>query len=107
MEVKKADSKGRLSGFKKGAYYTVNRLSIGPTIVDLLEPDADVNVPLPVSPEAREYLESLGLEINGISVNGVSRSGFDRIVSPGNHVRETWPDLFDFDKFISLLYGRQ
>lgn len=107
MDIRKTDSKGRLTGFPKSAYYSVVRTPEGRVIVEPLKPEHEIHLPLPVNKNTQDYLETLGLNLREISVDGVSREGYDRMVKgTASRVRETWPDGFDFDHFLSLLYGR-
>lgn len=106
MEIKKADSKGRVSGFAKSGYYTISRTTTGTAILNPLEPDADIDIPFPANESVLEYLKDLGLETRRISVDGISRTGYDRLLGGGHRVRENWPEGFDFDLFISKVYNR-
>lgn len=106
MDIRKSDSKGRLTGFKKGEYYTLKRIYNGSILFEPLDLDYDVDIPLPANKNTQDYLESLGLDIRVMSADGVSRLGWNRIVkgSP-DKIREPWPDGFDFDVFLLKAWG--
>lgn len=106
MEIKKADSKGRVSGFIPGDYYTVSRTDLGTLIVTPLEPDDNLDIPFPANEKVLAYLKDLGVNPRDVSVKGISRTGYDRLL-PGTHrAREEWPVGFEFEVFTSLVYGR-
>lgn len=106
MDIRKADAKGRVTGFSPRDYYTVTRTDSGTLIVQPLEPDDNLDIPFPANENVLAYLKDLGLNTRCISASGISRTGYDRLLPGAHRSREVWPEGFDFDVFTELVYGR-
>lgn len=100
MEIRKADSKGRVTvGTNEEAYY-VRRYSTGAI---LLEPVAtEVIVQFPVPERALDYLRAQGIDPHQVSSDGVDRYGYFKARS-ADKSRQDWPEGFDWDEFKALV----
>ena len=101
MDIRKTDSKGRISIGEPGTNYYLKKYSNGAV---LLEPLATEFVcPQPAPPRAQDYLESLGINPKEVRVDGIDRYGYFK--NAENHmgiVRRDWPEDFDWSRFKIL-----
>ena len=102
MDIRKADSKGRVTGFEPGKYYEVGRDSKGHLhLRPVGDWDKDIQVNLPAPESAVDYLRDHGIDPKDVCTVGVSPSGYYRRVPNLEPVRVPWPDGFDFLEFQS------
>lgn len=100
MEIKKADSKGRVTVGESGGSYFVRRYSTGAV---LLEPVAnEMVVDFPVPERALQYLRDCGLEPRSIQATDVDRYGYTQAHS-ADKTRQDWPAEFSWDEFRALV----
>ena len=114
MDIRKTDSKGRLTGFPPGAYMRVySPDAVTWTVsweVDLLE------YPGPFPQEAKDYLAGVGIPYYLLRRAGATQEGYDEFVldesgrkiidwGMARTVRKPWPEGFDWSTFIGLLRG--
>ena len=118
MDIRKADSKGRLTGFTPGLHYKFrdNGATVqAEALLDLdevLNPNNMDETPVP----ARKYLNRLGIDIAVMSREGVMKEGYSEFVQDeygrkvldhgmARIVRKPWPEGFNWDEFVSLVTG--
>jgi hypothetical protein len=100
MEIRKADSKGRVTVGANGEAYYVRRYSTGAI---LLEPVAsEMVLRFPVPDRALDYMREHGIEPNTVSSESVDRYGYFRARS-SDKSRQDWPEGFDWDDFKALV----
>lgn len=100
MEIKKADSKGRITVGERGESYFVRRYSTGAV---LLEPVAnEMVVRFPVPEKAIQYLRDCGLDPHSVSVDGVDRYGYF-LARGTDKTRQDWPAEFSWEEFRELV----
>lgn len=109
MEIKKADSKGRVSGFEPNRYYQLHKGQVGTvSMVPVAKTGErmDFLLPMKVSEEALTYLRSFGVEPNDVSRDGWTELGYTRLQrdNPADGAypewRE-WPEGFDLKLFLA------
>lgn len=109
MEIKKADSKGRVSGFEPERYYQFHRGEAGTvSMVPVAESGdrMDFALPIKVSEEALDYLRSFGVDPNNVSRDGWTETGYTRLqrfnpTVPGEYGEwHEWPEGFDLRRFL-------
>ena len=114
MDVRKADSKGRVALGLPNIQYKVHKL--GGTV--LLEPFID---PLeimehPAPKPAQDYLRAFGLDPRRIAIDGANDLGYDEFEYGENGhkeiqygrvktIRKPWPEGFDWNVFVQLAVG--
>jgi hypothetical protein len=117
MDIKKTDSKGRLSLGLPNQYVGVTVLGNGRYYVELIFNESDM-IPIPTPPEALEYMGSHGLDVNRIARDGATSEGYDEFNfdRDGNRVRafgaslttrKPWPAGFDWQHFLNLALGKK
>lgn len=106
--VRKADSKGRISGFRPGALYWIDE---GSGTVKLTSVVRQWDIRMPISEEAHAYLEEFGIDPNRACADGHDATGYfrfmldedgNRILAAGRHAAKEWvewPENFDYDEF--------
>jgi hypothetical protein len=110
MDIRKADSKGRISGFQPGGHYWVDE---GNGTVVLSPVIRTAPVKTPVNEEARKYLERFGIIANNAWAEGHNAEGFWAAVldEEGRRVMDAegylktwtrWPEGFDYEEFARL-----
>lgn len=118
MEIRKTDAKGRLTGFFPRQYYFVQGEKYdlrARRIDDLDDVLTSVNI---ASQKARDYLESLGLDMHRVSREGMCYEGYAEFVldSEGKRVddyganktvRKPWPEGFNWDLFVEMLVDEE
>lgn len=112
MQIKKADSKGRLSGFFAGSYYRVGHEGFDG--VQRVRPVYDFFSDLPtITEEAQNYLREFGIDPLKILRSNATPEGYDELVldSDGNRTyeygkivtkRKPWPADFDYNELERL-----
>lgn len=118
MEIKKADSKGRVSGFEPGCYYHVEGTSRS-RVLSLLGNDR-LGIALggheKINESAQDYLRQFGIDPHTVPRDAANQEGYGvYIYEPdgkptykwGQRVIEPrpWPEGFDWDEFGRLVLG--
>lgn len=119
--IRKADAKGRLTGFSPGQVYVMKDAPSGFSIhraTFLTQEDVYRNTPEGATPseESQNYLRSFGLDPAVVSTDGLNEEGYDefvldesgkRVVEYGAYrtVRKPWPKGFDWNEFAVLTAG--
>lgn len=119
MTTRKADSKGRLSGFVPGTSYEIEDAD-GVVVATVERSRRTRSIPMPVGQGGIDYLKHFGLDPDFVSVDGHNPLGYfhfspnedgGRRIVAGMGGREvlrswtTWPGGFDYDEFIELCRG--
>lgn len=118
MEIKKADSKGRVSGFTPGMYYDVERTR-GSYTLSALGNDELLIVLLgdtAIPQAAQDYMESFGINPHHVPRDSATAEGYgayiyDRDGKPiykyGQRVIDPrpWPEGFSWEEFGRLILG--
>jgi hypothetical protein len=110
MDIRKADSKGRVSGFQPGGHYWVDE---GNGTVVLTSVVRTAPVKTPVNQQAKAYLNDFGLIAGNMLAEGHNAEGFWVAVldEEGAPVRDAegylktwtrWPESFDYEEFARL-----
>lgn len=110
MEIRKADSKGRLTGFEPDTHYRIKRKGLMVHAELVTEEEA---IPAPLGPKATEYLADFGLDVNRIMRDNANLRGYDELQfdAYGNRhyefgayvtKRKPWPEGFSWSKFMEL-----
>lgn len=114
MEIKKADSKGRVSGFTPGVHYAVKQ---GPYASTVLRPVLGGDwFPDEVPQEALEYMMSFGLDPLRVMRDRATPEGYDeaqldpdgkRLMEHGavKVERKPWPEGFDWGVLTRFAAG--
>lgn len=101
--ARKADAKGRLSGFRPGALYWIDEGS-GTTKVTAVIRQADIAIP--VHKRGLDYLIAWGLDPDFVGRDGTDETGYfefgkdidgKRVYAVKNW--RSWPEGFDYDEF--------
>lgn len=111
MDIRKADSKGRVITPWKDVYVRVDVRDTHMSI-DLI-PDVVSEPPYPVAQKAQEYLRSFGLDPMLVLRDRANQHGFDYRILDGEgekvdnygvalSERRPWPEGFDWDEFVRL-----
>lgn len=98
MEIRKADSKGRVTVGRAESNYYVRRYENGAVLLEPLE--AEYTPRFPVRPEAIDYLASKGIDPKSILAEGLDRYGYFLARSSDGRKKD-WPDAFDWDEFMA------
>lgn len=112
MEIKKADSKGRVSGFIPETHYKIRKMGDERMILEPIWDEVD-RIPAPAPKPALDYLESFGLDYNRVNRHRANEWGYDEMEldEKGNRVyeygavkqfRKPWPEGFDWGTFLTL-----
>lgn len=110
MDIRKADSKGRLAGFEPGEHYYVDRAGSVSVVTGVVR---KYDIKQPISRQGSDYLRTFDLEASNLYADGHSEMGAFRAVlnqdgtrvSDGTGwVREwmPWPEGFDYEEFVRL-----
>lgn len=120
MDIRKADSKGRMTGFTPGAYYRIWKeggFRFKADKVTLLESEeAYLNATEDGRPPeaAQNYLRRFGIEPSSVSVEDLMELGYTSFVLDENGKRindygvfkterKPWPEGFSWNEFVGLL----
>ena len=117
MDIRKADSKGRLTGFNPGVHYqVVNRGDVFKAHrLTYLDEVMDVsNMPGAASEASQEYLRRFGIDPLDMSREGCLEEGYSYMVRDenGKRIRDygayrierrPWPEGFDWNTFVGLV----
>lgn len=117
MDIRKADSKGRLTGFDPGVHYRFENLgSVRKAYrVTMLDELVDLSNMPEAAPEAvQDYLRRFGIDPKDILREDCMEEGYtsfvrdengDRIPDYGMYrtVRKPWPKGFNWDEFVGLV----
>lgn len=120
MEIRKADSKGRVTGFRPNLYYAVESTKGGDVTAKCMgsRPDMylllDIKGTRKISKSAREYVSGFGISPNEVNRTTVCPEGYSRFVFDGDGRRKfvhgqaieeptPWPEGFDWDVFAKLI----
>lgn len=118
MEIKKADSKGRVSGFIPGIYYGVERTSSSHVLtslgVDMIQ--IAIQGDTVISEGAKLYMQKHGIDPNEVPRDSANPEGYatyvyhedgrpkfeygQRAVKP-----RPWPEGFSWEEFGRLILG--
>lgn len=112
MEIKKADSKGRVSGFIPETHYKIRKVGDERLMLEPIWDEVD-RIPAPVPKPALDYLNSLGLDPYQINRHRANEWGYDemeldekghRVYEHGavRQIRKPWPEGFDWEHFLKL-----
>lgn len=119
MDIRKADAKGRLTGFNPGEHYQVEsrgavfkayRLVYLDEVLDLS------NTPEAAPEAAQEYLRRFGIDPKDVLRENCMEEGYTSRVRDENGdwifdygafrtVRKPWPKGFDWNEFVGLVTG--
>lgn len=110
MEIKKADSKGRVTGFKPDAIYHIEQRGVNYSVREVIfEIDLSEGTE-PLNPEGIEYLSQFDLDHDLILRDECTEEGYWELqkdtsgkweVEHGvrKRVRKPWPKNFDYSQF--------
>lgn len=110
MDIKKTDSKGRISGFKPSRYYRLESQGLGVKIEELWFESAIEYGEGPLNDSGVQYLSSFGLDHRLILREGCHMEGYwERDLNEEGvpkmeygalkKTRKPWPEGFDYDVF--------
>lgn len=108
QSIKKADSKGRLSGFTPHEHYWVDSAGSDFVIRGVVRAH---DIQVPASRYGLDYLRSFGLDPNEVARDGANEKGFFRFTLDADGKRiwgkdravsewQGWPDGFDYFEFV-------
>lgn len=114
MTFRRADSKGRLTGFDPGVWYQISEDSTSIKVVTPSEDYRHYSLPAPLNDRALGYLEGFGVDASRVMVDGHNPLGYFRAVldeegrrtydSSRRIITEwtTWPEGFDYLNLVEL-----
>lgn len=114
MTFRRADSKGRLTGFDPGVWYEISDDSTGVKVVTPGEDYRHYSLPSPLNPAALEYLNQFGIDPAKVMTVGHNPKGYFQAVLDSDGRRSydsshrvitewtTWPRGFDYFKLVEL-----
>ncbi len=108
QSIKKADSKGRLSGFTPHEYYWVDSAGSDFVVRGVVRAR---DIRIPTSRHGLDYLRSFNLDPNEVARDGANEKGFFRFILDADGKRvwgedsavsewQEWPDGFDYFEFV-------
>lgn len=120
MEIKKADSKGRVSGFVPGLYYGVERTSSSHVLTSLGVDMVQIAIQgdTVISEEAKLYMLKHGIDPNEVPRDSANSEGYATYVYHEDGRRKfeygqavtqphPWPEGFSWEEFGRLILGAE
>lgn len=117
MTIRKADSKGRISGFTPGGMYEVDIDADEVSVIRRGIDERSRAMSIPASDASLAYLRSYGLNPDIISRDNTNSRGYFEFLmgTDGSRIRvergapdsvwREWPTGFDYDKFVDMSRG--
>ena len=118
MDIRKADSKGRMTGFHPGRHYRVMQSGsyFRADVLDILDDVINPHVMEATPKEAQNYLLQFGIDPDDVARENLRREGYGEVIRDENGrkvrdygafrvERKPWPEGFDWEEFVSLVTG--
>lgn len=117
MTTRKADSKGRLSGFAPGGTYDIKIDADEVSVVKRSHGERSRSISVPASQESLDYMTRWGLDPKRVARDGANAKGYfefligtdgERLAvleGEPDSVWKEWPIGFSYDRFVELSRG--
>ena len=111
MDIRKADSKGRLTVGVAGAHYKIYEISASKIYLERVESGV-AEIPSPLPEPAQNYLWDFGIDPAKVIRDTADEDGYEliqtgldgkRLYTPDGRTVTTfheWPDTFDWNEFL-------